>query len=124
MKRCLLWLRGHDQWPAFKFDREDFSRGYPLYSVSLFCPICCKVWGGINVEGDKVLFPHTVSCVECNWADGLCPVPGSVLVNNIFSSGIDWELLDLLPDWLVKREFELTLDSQEAYLCQVRQLQR
>ena len=105
--------------PPAWLEREPLSLGYPIHSSALFCPICRQAWAETHAEPDEVHVPQMVSCEVCEWSDELHPVPGSLLVNDIFSDGVDWELLELLPPELLKREFNLTLRAylKESQAC-------
>jgi len=94
-------------------DRLPFTEGYPVYSRALFCPICRRVWGEIieDTKIEPVCVPQMVGCTLCNWTDPQHPVAGSILDYNITASGVDLDLLDVLPEPLLRREFLLTLKA-------------
>lgn len=84
--------------------------GYPVYSRQLVCPVCCRIWAKITVEGDPWYRPEAAPCCFCpqTFDD---EVPGSVLPYSISVAGIDLGLIDHLPeDWL-RRELLLTLKA-------------
>ena len=98
----------------YTVDREPFCLGYPVYSVLHVCPLCRKTWATLTVEGEEIWIPQFSPCERCVYSKPsvLKHVPGSILGNNIISmTGIDWGLLEVLPDILLRREFDLLLRS-------------
>lgn len=103
------------------FERDDYTQGYPVRPVAIICPYCLCVWMVIAIEeGDGGCEIQPTSCDVCNRPTDLDPVPGSILGNPLFSDGVDWELLDLLPADLLRIEFEVTFRAylKEADKCQ------
>lgn len=108
--------------PPFKgiwgVKREDFCLGYPVYSGVLVCPLCCQPWARLTAEGCPAHEPRMVSCTDCQWHhpgyEFLHPVPGS-LIDNPTIGGVDWPLLDVLPEVLLRREFLLTLKAWDSH---------
>lgn len=102
----------------YVFEREEFCLGYPVYSSLLVCPICCETWARISIEDSRVYEPRMVSCVKCKWwhkgHEHLHPVPGS-LIDNWTCGGVDWPMLDSMPEGLLRRELELTLRAWDAH---------
>ena len=113
--------------------RDNKCQGYPIYPGILVCPLCFRLWcqmKWIPPEGVTELRPkfeyHEVRgllCADCSlyWPQhlhpDLNPVGGSLLDNSTIN-GYDVGLLDALPEPLLRREFELTLKSYEALICQ------
>lgn len=96
------------------FPREELSEGYKIPSIALVCPVCVQIWGRCTIPGSSLWVPEMVSCEACDWSDILHPVPGSIISNNHPTSGVDWALLDALPEELLRREFNLTVRNYEA----------
>lgn len=93
-------------------DREPFSpEGYPIYSRLLVCPKCCQPWAKLTVEGDAAHRPEMASCMFCDWSSEASPVPGSLIVYGITGDNVDWGLLAVLPENLLRREFNLTMKA-------------
>ena len=56
--------------------------------------------------------PQAVSCESCAQATEMAPIPGSLLYNQQISmGGTDWELLEVLPPQLLRREYNLHLKA-------------
>ena len=109
-------LESDEKLSSFILQREMFSRGFPVSSSIAVCPLCFSVWARLSWEPQyepvfEAHVPQMVSCAECKWRDDYHPVHGSLLHNDIFEDAVDWELLELLPPELVRREFQLTLES-------------
>ena len=98
-------------------ERPDFTpEGYPVYSRLFVCPCCHEVWAKVIREDQSPARPEMVSCGEmstCQWTDELTAmVPGSLLDYGVTLPGmIDFDLLDILPEPLLRREFDLTLKA-------------
>lgn len=97
-----------------RWERPEFSRGYPVYAVAFFCPICCEIWGRIGITPDDdtqdvTFVSQMVGCLFCSWKDERHPVVGSVIVNSTFFDFIDTELLDYLPEEVLKYEMLRTM---------------
>jgi len=92
-------------------ERSPFTEGYPVYSRVLVCPMCKQVWAMLTVEGKPVHRPEMASCIDCNYQSVDNPVPGSLLVYGIPTSNVDYSLLDVLSEKLLRREFNLTLKA-------------
>jgi len=93
-------------------DHESFLNGYPYYSGAMICPVCLDIWATLAVEGQGFF---ELRCIPCEHHSDAChldlrPVAGSLL-DNPNCNGWDTELLELLPEALVKREFSLHLNS-------------
>lgn len=105
-------------------ERGNLTSGYPVYSRVFYCPACRQLWGELLNSPMDPAFAVTVSCYRCNWTEkgrgvyadncgdlGRGMVPGSILDYNTTIDGIDWDLLDSLPEELLRREFHLTLKA-------------
>ena len=100
----------------YSVDRTPFSRGYPIHSGVMVCPICLQTWAALQMEGQAVFQPRAVSCAApCLYWSEFSAVPGSLIEAPTFWDGVDWELLDLLPEELLRREFNLTLKAAELW---------
>jgi len=100
----------------YSVDRPPFSRGYPIHSGVMVCPICLSMWAYLPMEGQLIYQPRAVSCASpCMYWSEFSPVPGSLLEAPTFWDGVDWELLDLLPPELLRREFNLTLKAADLW---------
>jgi len=115
--------------PAFgasiaAIDREpfDFVEDFPLYSRVYICPHCKTQWGHIQTCTDWSTFCYSAtgsyrievfSCARCFRPTAMHPVPGSLLDHDL-GDRIDWPLLALMPEGLVRRELDLTL---KAFPC-------
>lgn len=109
-------------------EREPFSNGYPVYQGAFICPVCLRVWARIsrlfNLPEDPLTFHQgryeirSVLCEEvyCStfWDPILHPFPGSIL-DNPTMNGVDWGLIDHLPDILLRREFDLHMAAVPLY---------
>jgi hypothetical protein len=89
--------------------REGFG-GWPVYSRALICPYCLRCWAQLRVTTQDYFSLEPVSCLQCNRSTELNPIPGSLLDSQI-CNGIDWGLIDVLPEPLLRREFNLTLEA-------------
>lgn len=102
----------------FLFERDLYVRGYIARSRVLVCPLCRTVWAELHVEGSNAYEAYTVSCSLCQWHhqgyEFLHPVPGSLL-DNPTVGGVDWPMLDSLPEALLRRELELTLKAWDSH---------
>lgn len=109
----------------YRFERAPYCLGYPVYSACLICPKCTQLWGSIMVErglqDDYILWPRGVSCEGCfymgphryEWSSH---IPGSLLDNGIINpDGVDWAMLERMPQVLVERELRLTMKAVEKY---------
>lgn len=99
---------------CYDFSRTPFTEGYPVYSRCFVCPKCITVWGVLlNIGGLGIVSrAEVVSCEQCDWRDGVdVEIPGSILYYSIPVSGVDWQLLEALPEPLLRREFDLTLKA-------------
>lgn len=92
-----------------RIERPAISQGYPVYSVALVCPRCLKVWARIE-SSDFADVTYEIHGSLCPEHDG-----GSLLANPTFSDFTDWDLLDLLPEPLLRREFNIAI--KEALKC-------
>ena len=101
----------------YAFLRPRYTEGFPVYSGCMVCPVCCIVWARLEVSDaiNETLpgyhQPRAVCCSNCNDCDDRHPVPGSLLDNDTPTSGVDFAMLDCLPDALVTREFHLTIKA-------------
>lgn len=102
----------------FVIKREAFTAdGYPVYSRCFVCPFCVRVWANIS-KGDSLAAatqdwhrPEGVPCELCESVEH--HIAGSILEYSITFNGLDLDLLDALPEPLLRREFELTLKAFE-----------
>jgi hypothetical protein len=140
IRRMGIWLDEKDtMWGETTYNshypihRDDSCRGYPVYPSILVCPMCFRLWCQMKwlpPEGITELHPkfepHAVQatiCADCFrfWPQhlhpDLNPVGGSLLDSSTMN-GYDVGLLQALPEPLLRREFELTLSSYEALICQ------
>lgn len=96
------------------FEREDFTwsegrGGFPVISKAIICPYCLEVWARMAVDFAPFGYSvEPVSCVYCNRSTDRHPVPGSLLDSGM-TNDIDWSLIELLPEALLRREFLLHL---------------
>lgn len=112
--------------PVYTFEREEFTwregyGGYLVCSRALVCPHCLVTWAILPVDGQPICRLEPVSCTKCNvteidfrFAHLRSRIPGS-LIDYSLANGIDWGLLDVMPETLLRRECELTL---RAFSCQ------
>jgi hypothetical protein len=100
--------------PSCYIDREEFSAGYPVYSIVFICPGCLRIWAGLLELDRKDHQIQATPCVDCPQlcSEILSPVAGSI-IDNLLMNGVDWGLLGLLPHELLLREFNLHI---KAYL--------
>lgn len=95
------------------FSREDHCGGYPVYSGLLICPICLKTWARLTLDGIDFHEARTAPCQAHSAAchPDLRPVAGSLLDNPTIN-GYDSVMLDVLPEQLLRREFDLHLKAK------------
>src|SRR5437660_6801687 len=87
---------------AVEIPRDPTSQGYPVYPRAFVCPWCLARWATIGEP------PFAIEATPCQYCPATGhPVPGSLLDNFTFGELVDWELLDLLPASLLRREFDL-----------------
>jgi len=97
---------------------EPFSGGYPVYSGLMVCPVCEAVWARL-VWSSLLDKPYKeirgFMCYSCAAENphylhpDLRPVGGSLL-DNPTTGGVNYALLDAMPEVLVRREFQLHLE--------------
>lgn len=94
-------------------ERESqFCLGYPIHASLFVCPICKHIWGSSGFEGDNISVPQMVACEDCEWKGHPGQIPGTILYNaNISQGGTDLDLIDVLPEELLRREFTLHLKA-------------
>src|SRR5437660_10227796 len=87
---------------AVEIPRDPTSQGYPVYPRAFVCPWCLARWATIGEP------PFAIEATPCQYCPATGhPVPGSLLDNFTFGELVDWELLELLPTVLLRREFDL-----------------
>lgn len=115
MSLQIIWIQGEGYVEPFNRPRS-YESGYGgwmwAYSILLICPRCKQYWAELTFEGDKDSWPRSAYCEHCAVVDKWHPVPGSVFVEEGWGV-IDTTLLNTLPDWLVKREFNLHMRTYE-----------
>lgn len=82
-------------------------------SYAYICPVCLKQWAVTLLEGDQEYVIQAAYCERhhpANWNPTWC-VPGSILVGH--GDYLDWPLLDVLPEELLRREFNLAMKEIE-----------
>jgi hypothetical protein len=97
----------------FQIEREHSfgAAGHTARSYCLVCPSCLSIWAKFRMEGDPFCWPVAQFCRRCPvFADGLRPVPGSLLIQHGLDT-IDDSLLLALPEELLIREFTLHLEA-------------
>lgn len=96
-----------------RVDRPSHSNGYPVRPTIMVCPMCTDKWAKFELSseaGPYDILP--VSCEICAYQSIMSPIPGSLITNWSLGqgeNGVDWELLEVLPEQLLRREFDLTL---------------
>lgn len=97
------------------------SGGWPLYSQAFVCPWCLELWAMLTLQGEHSgheILP--VPCLQCpSWGNH---IPGSILEN--YACDFDQELLSVLPQTLLEREFFLTLSYFEGKPCESTSMQK
>lgn len=90
----------------------DGVSAYLAQSQILICPKCTRTWAKLTfMDGlDQYHWPRAAFCNLCNIKHALCPVPGSIFVEEGWCI-IDDALLAVLPAELLRREFELHLKA-------------
>ena len=81
-------------------------------SHSLICPMCRTRWADLELQSEQceLLWPVAQTCENCQLVDEWMPVPGSLLVEEGWGV-IDDSLLDALPEYMIRREFELHIKA-------------
>lgn len=99
---------------VFSFDRPvPDAEGFHHYSSAKFCPWCHSAWALVTLGSDRHAYPDTVPCEDCVWdSPHKWGVPGSLLERGV-NYNLDWNLLDHLPEALLRRELELTIRELE-----------
>jgi hypothetical protein len=97
-------------------DRHDcpFGYGWPLASTSLCCPYCNQVWATLSVEGQPKYQITPAPCHSCGGEPDEIFFPGSLLNNLWLPDVTDWDLLQLLPIELMRREASIALEYIEC----------
>lgn len=98
----------------FECSREEFSGGYPVYSGLMVCPVCALIWAKLTmVETLGFYEARSIPCADHPQAchPDLRPVAGSLL-DNPTCNGYDSPLLEAMPEYLLRREFDLHLKAQ------------
>ena len=98
-------------WPqisSYVVGREDLVEylGHPwrVESNIIVCPLCTKLWAILAVEAEEYFQPIAGYCGRCTPSQlDYINIPGSILIDNW--GRFDIELLRVLPDELVIREF-------------------
>lgn len=93
------------------FDRPAPNEGGDFsFARALVCPQCLLLWCTIKDLTEQHEF-HIIAepCEQCSRGGGYNSVPGSVLKAGDHS--LDYELLNLLPLAMVKREFDLHIKA-------------
>ena len=87
----------------------DIRKVDPLWyrkGFALFCTYCGDVWGTIRVKNSAgILLKFQVWNVSCERHPDSWSIPGSILAHSLIN------LLDLMPEAVVKREFNLLLEQ-------------
>lgn len=97
-----------------EFERDKFTwsegrGGYPVVSKAIVCPICLQVWARMPIISNSIFYSlEGISCINCGRSTWRNPVPGSLL-DSTMTNDIDWSLIELLPEPLLRREFLLHL---------------
>lgn len=119
--RRWIWIKDEGDEILF-VDSPAFVLGYRIRNIIFVCPICWLRWATITSEEyERRAHIQPTTCVGCGESDlrerkvrFLDPVPGSILGNSsISSTGVDWGLLSVLPEALLRREFRLHMDAWE-----------
>ena len=103
---------------SFTFKCETHSGGYPIYPGVMICPVCLRQWASIKwadfIPG-QYQEVRGFMCYSCALAHpehlhpDLRPVGGSLL-DNPTVNGVNYALLDAMPEVLLRREFVLHLE--------------
>lgn len=93
--------------------REKVVDGFIAGNKVFWCPHCKRTWARLTFGAAVTVEPAWAdnhSCEDC-WKpqEILDPVPGSILHNGMFTSRLDTELLKVLPEDILRHEFNLHL---------------
>ena len=93
---------------VYTVEREDLieyrSRPIRAESQVIVCPWCARVWAKLSIGNEFYFRPVAGGCHNCGIGDvNNGHIPGSILIDNW--GRLDVELLRVLPDELVIREF-------------------
>lgn len=108
-----------ERFPLFEVERSFSWRSKDggwscAHSNVLVCPSCLRQWAHLQFAKDKVLWPIGAYCERCVPEDTRnYPVPGSILFYHGYGCNIDEALLDVLPEPLLRREFDLHMKYLE-----------
>jgi hypothetical protein len=101
-----------DRQTFYTFDRPEeyfLLNGFHWSSYVCICPSCLSSWAIVQVDKSEIFWSTTVPCANCPWHYPAKPgIPGSLLEQGIHH-WIDLDLLNYLPDALVRREFSVYL---------------
>lgn len=107
--------------------RPRLLNGYHLVSAVLVCPVCTRIWCRLACDNNLAFHEaRTSPCSECCSAGhpDLRPVAGSILDNQNCNTW-DYDLLDRLPEDLLRREFALHMRTDwERYEREIEELLR
>jgi hypothetical protein len=130
--RQQIALRDADGWALYAVERPAYSRqgahphdcpfgyGWPIQSTTLICPYCNEVWARLTAEGQAKHNMTPAPCHECGGEPDEIFFPGSLLNNLWLPDVTDWDLLQLLPIELMRREASIALEyieCQQNYLA-------
>lgn len=107
--------------------RPRLLNGYPLYGAVLVCPVCCQLWCRLALSTSLAF--HEARTAPCIDHDAAChpdlrPVAGSILDNQTCNTW-DYDLLERLPEDLLRREFVLHMHTDwEHYETGIEELLR
>lgn len=120
MKSLRIYINTVNTWEIgceeqCRINTEAFSRGHPVPSQLLVCPTCYEVWAKLLWIDDRIARPQLAPCVKCpSIPDNSQPYRGSLLPFDLFGhTGYNQSLLEALPEMLLRREFNLTLEAFE-----------
>lgn len=111
VQQFVYLLNGAELLTGFSVERPEYtSEGYPVYSRQLVCPMCCSIWAKLTIPGKQWHIPEAAPCQFCP-AEHDREVPGSLIVYSTPTIGLDLDLVDLLPEQFLRREFNLTMKA-------------
>lgn len=119
LQRVRLFENGQQWMQDICFERAPYTFGYKIHSSCLVCPVCRRVWCEIQIGEDKIYHPKSVSCSDCAYIgpkgyEWLSTIPGCLLDSGtVCPDGVDWSMLEAMPQMLVERELYLLLAAAE-----------
>lgn len=76
----------------------------------LVCPACQRAWASLSyLDRRQWHYPIPAFCVDCPFEDWRGNIPGSLLLNYGYGHTYDTELLERMPEPLLRREFNIHL---------------